>query len=761
MKKLLLGIFLISFQLSYAALGPVPVVPATIEIAGVKLKLTSDARREIQKEVNALRASDKYFGIKLDRVNLYFPIIERVLKEEGVPEDIKYLSIQESALISDAVSSADAVGYWQFKDFTAREVGLRVDGKIDERKNIVSATHGAAQYFKRNNFFFKNWIYCVSAYQAGPAGAKRYTDESNYGSDKLTITSKSHWYVLRYIAHVIAFKDEVGKPHSEGLKLLEYTKGKGKSLDEIARNLKIEEDLLADYNKWLKHGRIPDDKEYAVIIPVKGKVPKNLEENNDPPPLTRSIEKSEPVKYPDQIASSITKGSKAIFIKINGIEAVMAGNNDNIVNLALKAGINSDKLIKYNDLKPGQQIIAGEIYYTRHKKNRSPIRYHVTQYNESLWDISQKYGIKLNKLIKKNRMTEGELPEPGRVMWLYKTRPKDSPIEYHKVTKPEPAKQPVVVKKEPVKKEPDLTSENPITTQGEEQPKEIVEIPEPINETLEEKPVSVNGKVIHVVQPGETLWAIARLYAVSVDDIINWNGLATGTLSVGQELIIDRKKSTETVQEQQKELALEPDPSESITINEEKEPITEEETPAENQKELTETTHEVQPGESLWGISRKYDVSVDDIIQWNNLPTGNISPGQILKITTSSSTLKKEINDQNDSEPENVSQPDVHEVQPGESLWAIAKKYNVSIEALKEWNGLTDTSINVGEKLLLKSPPPIETKAPKYDKYIVKGGDSLYKIAREHNMTVEELMELNRMESTSLSVGQQLKVKRK
>ena len=77
--------------------------------------------------------------MKIDRMLLYFPIIERIFKEEGVPEDFETLAIQESGLISDAVSSADAVGFWQFKDFTAQEVGLRVDKRIDERK--ISLPH--------------------------------------------------------------------------------------------------------------------------------------------------------------------------------------------------------------------------------------------------------------------------------------------------------------------------------------------------------------------------------------------------------------------------------------------------------------------------------------------------------------------------------------------------------------------------------------------------------------------------------------------
>ena len=89
-------------------------------------------------------------------MHLYFPIIENIFKEEGVPDDFKYLSLQESGLISDAVSTSNAVGFWQFKDFTAREVGLRVDKQIDERKNIVSSTRGAAVYLKRNNFLMNN-----------------------------------------------------------------------------------------------------------------------------------------------------------------------------------------------------------------------------------------------------------------------------------------------------------------------------------------------------------------------------------------------------------------------------------------------------------------------------------------------------------------------------------------------------------------------------------------------------------------------------
>src|SRR4051812_40554539 len=121
-------------------------VPHKIQFAGMTLTIRDDAREEIQKDVDMLTRSPKYFEVKAERARTYFPIIERIFAEERVPDDFKFLALQESALIADAVSTSNAVGFWQFKDFTAREVGMRVDNEVDERMNIVSATRGAAKY---------------------------------------------------------------------------------------------------------------------------------------------------------------------------------------------------------------------------------------------------------------------------------------------------------------------------------------------------------------------------------------------------------------------------------------------------------------------------------------------------------------------------------------------------------------------------------------------------------------------------------------
>ncbi|MFM7193572.1 MAG: lytic transglycosylase domain-containing protein, partial [Bacteroidota bacterium] len=157
-----------------------PQVPHKLQFAGMTLAIRDDVRGDIQKDVDALTRSPKYFNIKVERAKTYFPVIEKIFTEEKVPLDLKYLVLQESALIADAVSSSNAVGYWQFKEATATDFGLKVNQRVDERMNIVSATRGAARYFKQSNSYFNNWLLVVQSYQMGIGGTQRLMgDELN------------------------------------------------------------------------------------------------------------------------------------------------------------------------------------------------------------------------------------------------------------------------------------------------------------------------------------------------------------------------------------------------------------------------------------------------------------------------------------------------------------------------------------------------------------------------------------------------------
>jgi membrane-bound lytic murein transglycosylase D len=133
-------------------------VPNKIQFAGLDLYLDEGAKQIVRQHGQGLVKNPKFYRQMTERADAYFPIVEKVFAEEGLPNDFKYLCIQESGLVSNVVSSSKAVGYWQFKAETATDVGMRVDDQIDERMHIVSSSRGAAKYLKKNNQYMNNWV---------------------------------------------------------------------------------------------------------------------------------------------------------------------------------------------------------------------------------------------------------------------------------------------------------------------------------------------------------------------------------------------------------------------------------------------------------------------------------------------------------------------------------------------------------------------------------------------------------------------------
>lgn len=103
----------------------------------------------------------------LKRANRYFPIIEPILKEQGIPDDFKYLALIESGLIPTVVSSAGAVGFWQFMAPTAKDYKLEVNKEVDERYNIEKSTYAACKYLKDSYKKFGTWALVAASYNAG------------------------------------------------------------------------------------------------------------------------------------------------------------------------------------------------------------------------------------------------------------------------------------------------------------------------------------------------------------------------------------------------------------------------------------------------------------------------------------------------------------------------------------------------------------------------------------------------------------------
>lgn len=593
-------------------LGQTPEVPEKIYFAEMELRLTDKARKSIQAEVDALVRNPKYFQLKIDRADLYFPLVEKVFKEEGFPDDFKYLAIQESSLLPDAVSSSNAVGYWQFKKETAIEVGLRVDRDIDERMNIISASRGAAKYIKRHNVTLNNWVYALVAYNTGLGGVKSHIDKKYIGSRKMEIDSDIHWYFRTFLAHKIAYQDKIGRNPKPSFKLLEYTNCHHKSLEEIADETSIAKEDVLNHNKWVLCKRIPDDKSYVVVLLSKADQEAVIASHNE-----KKSEDSERRggwrifrRKQEEVVPNIPVGEIAILSEINGLKVIKAKEGDSFAKLAYQGGITTSQLLDYNDLNTFDKVKGGKIYYLEPKRSRAIVMFHTVKPGETLQDVSDQYGIRVNDIKRKNRMKLSENGlKPGRVLWLKKRRPKDTPIEIKPVTiekTPETVKQPVQ-NTEVVK---DIKLEEKPSVKEEVKPEVKAEIKNQVTKQEDEsifmdgyiKPTTEKGYKIHIVEAGQTLYGISKMYSTTVDSLKYYNDLEGG-LKPGYQLKIREINSSKTVTSEGKISG-----SGNFSI------------------------HKVEKGETLYSISRKYGVAVKDIQEWNGKKDNTVSVGEELKI---------------------------------------------------------------------------------------------------------------------------------
>lgn len=656
-----------------------PQVPSEMYFADIKLNINESARKEIQTHVDALYRSEKYFDIKLERVDFYFPTIEKIFKEENLPDDFKYLVIQESALISDAVSSSDAVGFWQFKKASGEEVGLRVDGAVDERLNIVSSTRGAARYLKRNNNYYGNWLYALLSYNMGAGGAQKVVDNKYFGAKKMPIDKRTHWYIIKFLAHKIAFESAIGRNTSPALSLIEYKSGANMSLRAIASETNVDLQLLEEYNKWLKRGSVPDDKQYSVIIPATYSEASSLIAiNNDREeefvePVTKTSN-TNPIfdnrfskgsdKYPIIEGDAPISNENAVLVTVNGKPGIIAGYNDNLLKLAEMGEISISRFLKFNDLESNDQTIAGQVYYLKAKRGSAPEHYHLVKETENMWSISQKYGIKLKKLRRKNRMEKDEQPKPGRVLWMRFVRPKDEPVEYKDV---------------PVSDDVSAVNDDPT----------------PVKKRLENN-LPPNRKVENVNNEIDTDNSEDYTEQEITGDIEE-NLIVDDPEQDLAEYSIEDKPIADD--EFEKEVNIEENRESSFSTDQEEITFVESETQASTLENVNEKVHRVKSGETLFSIARIYNIQLGEILQWNNLSLKDgIKVNQLLKISPpeEEEVVEKVVPEKSNEEFV------IHEVAGGETMYKIARDHNVTIKDVMQWNNKSDFKVSIGEKLKIK-----------------------------------------------------------
>ena len=190
-----------------------PKLPEEMEFFNQSLSLSDiDIKERLDREmlVNTYFQSSTSLAIK--RSARYFPTLERILKEEGVPEDFKYLCVIESNL-SNVISPAGAAGFWQFMPGTAPEYGLKVTPEIDERNHLEKSTRAACKLIKSNYRLLNDWVNACAAYNRGPGGLLR--DMESQGV-KHFFDTEMNPETARYVFRIMALKLIMEHPSEYG-----------------------------------------------------------------------------------------------------------------------------------------------------------------------------------------------------------------------------------------------------------------------------------------------------------------------------------------------------------------------------------------------------------------------------------------------------------------------------------------------------------------------------------------------------------------
>lgn len=255
--------------------------PEKIDFAGEEAPLKiADVKERFDRELIVNTNYHSYTILALKRANRAFPVIEPILKKNGVPDDFKYLAVIESGLVN-VVSKAGARGVWQFMPETAREIGLEVNTNVDERYHLEKSTQAACDFLLNAKAKFGSWTLAAASYNRGLVGIKKLLDfqkQTNYYD--LYMNEETG----RYLFRIMALKEIMKNPPKFGFEVnkedkYEMIPTKKVTIDYPITNLVafakrqgINYKILKIHNPWLRETKLINTmgKTYQIEIPLKG-----------------------------------------------------------------------------------------------------------------------------------------------------------------------------------------------------------------------------------------------------------------------------------------------------------------------------------------------------------------------------------------------------------------------------------------------------------------------------------------------------------
>lgn len=255
-----------------------PALPEKLLFAGENVPMKDfDVRERFDRElmINTFYHSQTLFALK--KTKRFFPVMEAVMKKNGLPDDFKYLAVAESGL-DNVVSPAKAEGFWQFLESTGKRYGLEINEEVDERYHLEKATEAACKYLKDNKEKLGNWTLAAAAYNMGENGVDNAIKKQGVGSYYDLLLNKE---TSRYLFRILAIKEIYSNPAKYGFvidsaeyypTIETYTVTLDSAVDNLAQyaiSQGINYKVLKLLNPWLRKPYLKNKakKAYTIVLP--------------------------------------------------------------------------------------------------------------------------------------------------------------------------------------------------------------------------------------------------------------------------------------------------------------------------------------------------------------------------------------------------------------------------------------------------------------------------------------------------------------
>jgi len=589
----------------------------------------------------------KFFSRWLARTGRYFPLYERILEEEGAPQELRHLSMIESGLNPTAVSWAKAVGLWQFIPSTGQMYGLSINWWVDERRDPEKATRAAARYLKDLYADLGDWHLALAAYNCGPGRVKSAIAKAN---------SRDYWIVRgylpretqQYVPLFIAATRITMDPEAFGFTGIQYEEPtdyhtvplRGSyDLATIARGANTSVEHIKELNPELLRDRIPSNTQggYALRVPI-----------GTPGDLAAILN-----EIPTPEEPTVTFATHKV------------GRGESLAAIASRYGVSVDDIRSANSLSPKSSLRRGA-------RLKIPIVGGRTD-PDTTGALVASAGDVVDTSSTTGRGSRAAMAPAA-------SRP-SGPIDRGLVaeapaTPEERAFVTALGGRQPGGAQSVTTGATSVSPRAaaSERPRTSIASTSAQRESAHPRASRATTAPahtsVHVVSRGETMTGIARRYKVSVASLAEWNGLSRNHgVRTGQRLRLQATGGTPPATPHTASASRDDRPARA------------------SKRSATSTryeTHRVRRGESLTAIAERYGVSVDELRSWNarNISGGNLLAGATLRVYSDSPSK----GDSKRASRASKSAPKSYTVRRGDSLQEIANRFGVSLKDLKANN---------------------------------------------------------------------------